>query len=119
MRADAQKLQKQSSYGTIYIDDVTDAIIKVIDKKDIHGIFNLGSGKSIELRKIIHTVRNLINPNLHINYGAVPYREDQIMHLESNIDKITNEIEWRPSVEMDKGLIKTVDWLKSNIHRES
>jgi nucleoside-diphosphate-sugar epimerase len=99
----------------IYIDDAIDAIVKIIDKDDIHGIFNLGSGQSIELRKIINTVKNLINPNLDIQFGAVSYREDQIMHLESNINKISNEIEWTPSVEIDKGLKKTIDWLKSNL----
>jgi len=100
----------------IYIDDAIDAIVKIIDKDDIHGIFNLGSGQSIELRKIIDTVKNLINPNLDIQFGAVSYREDQIMHLESNINKISNEIEWTPSVEIDEGLKKTIDWFKSNLN---
>jgi UDP-glucose 4-epimerase len=99
----------------IYIDDVIDAIVKIIDKDNISGIFNLGSGQSIELRQIINKVKNLINPNLDIQFGIVSYREDQIMHLESDIDKISKEIKWTPSIKIDEGLKKTVDWFKLNL----
>jgi UDP-glucose 4-epimerase len=99
----------------IYIDDVIDAIVKIIDKDNISGTFNLGSGQSIELRQIINKVKNLINPNLDIQFGAVLYREDQIMHLESDIDKISKEIKWTPSIKIDEGLKKTVDWFKLNL----
>ena len=105
----------QQLWDYIYIDDVIDAIVKIVDKDDIHGIFNLGSGQSIELKQIVNKVKNLINPNLNIQFGAVPYREDQIMHLESDIDKISNEIEWTPAVKIDEGLKKTIDWFKSNL----
>ncbi len=98
----------------IYIDDVVDAILKIIDKDKIYGIFNLGSGKSITLREIIDKVKNLINPDLDVQFGAVPYREDQIMHLEADIEKISNKIEWSPCVEIDEGLQRTVDWFKSD-----
>ena len=35
------------------------------------------------------------------------------MHLEADITKITNHTDWRPSVEIHDGLVKTINWLRS------
>jgi len=51
--------------------------------------------------------------DIDIQYGAVPYREDQIMHLEADIEKISNQIDWMPMVGIDDGLEKTINWWKS------
>jgi len=99
----------------IYIDDVVDAIIKIINQENIYGVFNLGSGKSIQLSEIVEKIRKIIGTDIEIQYGLVPYREDQIMHLEANIKKISSQINWMPLVEIDDGLEKTVNWWKSNL----
>jgi len=99
----------------IYIDDVVDAILKLIEKDGIHGVFNLGSGKSIQLREIIEKIKKIMDVDIDIQYGAVPYREDQIMHLEADIEKISSQIDWVPMVGIDDGLEKTVNWWKSTL----
>jgi len=97
----------------IYIDDVINAIVKIVDKDSIHGIFNLGSGSPIELKQIINKVKNLVGTNADVQFGAVPYREDQIMHLEADIGKISAKIDWVPRIGIDEGLKRTVDWFKT------
>ena len=57
--------------------------------------------------------RDLINPLILLNFGAVPYREDQVMHLEANIDLLTNATGWRPIVDINEGLLETVNWWRS------
>lgn len=44
-------------------------------------IVNLGSGESIALRDIIDYCHQLINSTSVINYGAIPYRANEVMDL--------------------------------------
>ena len=97
----------------IHVADVASAIALMIDKPNVHGVFNLGSGNAVPLKSIIEKTRDLINPLTLLNFGAVPYREDQVMHLEANIDLLTNATGWRPIVDINEGLLETVNWWKS------
>lgn len=64
----------------------------------------LGSGKARRLKEYIEDIKNAINPNVSINYGAVPYSENQVMHLEADIGDLTEDTWFRPSVEFAEGI---------------
>jgi UDP-glucose 4-epimerase len=97
----------------IHVSDVASAIKIMIDKPNANGIFNIGSGNALPLKSIIEKTRDLINPSLALNFGAIPYRLDQVMHLEANIDLLSNATGWKPIVGINEGLLETVNWWKS------
>jgi len=97
----------------IHVRDVASAIGAIIDTDTASGVFNLGSGRAVSLKLIIEKIRDIINPLAIVNFGAIPYREDQVMHLEANIDLLSKETDWKPIVLLDNGLLETVDWWKS------
>jgi UDP-glucose 4-epimerase len=97
----------------IHVADVASAISLIIEKPKAHGIFNLGSGTALPLKSIIKKIRDLIDPSLLLNFGAIPYREDQVMHLQANIELLTNATGWKPTVDINEGLLETVNWWKS------
>lgn len=74
--------------------------------------FNLASGNGIPLRHIIETARNLIDLSLPLDFGAQPYRHDQVMHLEGNVSKLKLAAQWTPHVDIETGLHKTIEWHK-------
>ena len=43
-------------------------------------------------------------------YGALPYRADQVMHLEADISRLTAATGWRPVTDLVEGLAATVDF---------
>ena len=102
----------EQQWDYIHVEDVARAIIAVMDAS-VSGVFNLGSGKSSQLRQIILTLRDLINPNLDIGFGEVNYRPDQVMHLEADIQALTSATGWIPSIPIEEGLSRLVTW-----HRE-
>lgn len=66
---------------------------------DIHGLFkhadkvvgqivNVSSGQSISLRQIIDFYKEVLHSTSEINYGALPYRENEAMDLRCNIGKL-------------------------------
>jgi nucleoside-diphosphate-sugar epimerase len=94
----------------IYVEDVASAILAVLETSNATGLFNLGSGKAVALRLIIEKIRERINSNLPLGFGDLPYRSDQVMHLEADITRLTNVTGWLPNVTLDTGLRKTIDW---------
>jgi UDP-glucose 4-epimerase len=97
----------------IHVKDVASAISSVIFHSNARGIFNLGSGNVVPLRLIIEKIRDITNPSATLNFGALTYRPDQVMHLEADIDRLFGATGWRPSISLDDGLYETVNWWKS------
>ncbi len=97
----------------IHVRDVASAISSVIFHSNAQGIFNLGSGNVVPLRLIIEKIRDITNPSATLNFGALTYRPDQVMHLEADIDRLFGATGWRPSISLDDGLYETVNWWKS------
>jgi len=77
------------------------------------GVFNLGSGQVYTLRHIVELIRDMIDPGLPVDFGAVPYRPDQVMHLEADITRLRAATGWSPATSLEEGLRQTVGW-----HRE-
>lgn len=94
----------------LYIDDATDALVRLAERDDASGIFNLASGAPIPLRSVIERIRDLIDPDLELGLGDVPYASDQIMHLEASIERLKAATGWEPQVGIEEGLRKTVAW---------
>jgi nucleoside-diphosphate-sugar epimerase len=89
--------------------DAADAIWSVAKSKAT-GLFNLGSGGAESLRKIVETLRDAIDPKLPLGIGEVPYRPDQVMHLEADVSKLTKATGWTPATRLEEGLKQTVAW---------
>ena len=97
----------------LYIDDAADAICRLALDSAASGVFNLGSGQAQLVRALVETVRDLVDPALPLGFGEVPYRLDQVMHLEADISKITRATGWQPQTPLPEGLRRTLDWHRS------
>jgi len=98
----------------IYVEDAAAAVVAVARSPSANGVFNLGSGTAPRLRDIIEGVRDAIDPALPIGFGEVPYRPDQVMHLEADIARLTRATGWRPKIELAEGIRRTVDWYRKH-----
>jgi len=104
----------EQRWDYIYVDDAAAAIVAVARSDAASGAFNLGSGSAPRLRDIIEKVRDAIDPALPIGFGEVPYRPDQVMHLEADIGRLTKATGWRPKVDLAEGIARTVDWYRTH-----
>lgn len=97
----------------LYVEDAADAIYRAAMSEEAHGVFNLGSGESQSIRSVLERIRDLIDPALTLGFGEIPYPEDQLMRLETSIDRLRSATAWTPQVNLDEGLRRTVDWYRS------
>lgn len=109
------KLTKgEQLWDYIYVQDVANAIIAVAKSQTAAGIFNLGSGEVNTVKYLAETIRDSINSDLDLDFGAIPYRHDQVMHLQADITRLTQLVNWQPKVSLRQGIEKTIAWFKSN-----
>ena len=107
-KGNAPKLTKcEQLWDYLYVDDAARAILSVL-YHEAAGLFNIGSGQAISLKSVVELIRHAINPDMTIDYGAVPYRPDQVMHLEANTSKIKRLTGWVPEVSIQEGLIEMI-----------
>ena len=66
------------------------------------------------MRKIVETLRDVIDPSLPLGIGEIPYRPDQVMHLEADIARLTTATGWTSSTSLEAGLRQTVAWHRSS-----
>ena len=93
----------------IYIDDVVEAYLMLLktSNKEIYQDYELGSGQAISIREFVETVHSMIGSKTMLNFGALPYREGEIMESNANISAL-KEIGWTPKINIKTGIEKII-----------
>jgi len=107
----------EQKWDFLYIGDAARAIATIADGTT-EGVFNLGSGTALSLRDFVDAAREEVGTNAAPIYGAIPYRPDQIMHLEADISRLVATTSWKPSVGIAEGMKATVAFERQR-HTES
>ena len=103
----------------IHVQDVVDAYLKVLDNLENFNEefteFEIGTGKSISLKDFVSKIEEEIGKRANINWGAVPYRKNEIFDSKARIEKAKKYLRWDPKYDIYSGLKKTIDWYKEVI----
>ncbi|MEG4054326.1 MULTISPECIES: NAD(P)-dependent oxidoreductase [unclassified Microcoleus] len=103
------KLTKcEQIWDYLYVDDAARGILSVANAQ-VPGIFNLGSGMAVPLKIVVERIRELVNPQIQPEYGAINYSPGQVMNSLADITKITTLTGWQPRISLQDGLKLTVD----------
>lgn len=92
----------------MYVDDFTNLIVKILkDKKPQVGIYNVGTGVPISIKRILKKIGSQITTG-NIKYGSIKMRKDEIKILYPNIKKIKKIFKWKPTTSLSFGIKKTI-----------
>ncbi|MFA6061489.1 NAD-dependent epimerase/dehydratase family protein [Gallionella capsiferriformans] len=96
----------------IYIDDVVSAYMVLLEKMDsfnsVFVEFDVGSGRSVSIREFVETVHRITASKTYLDFGALPYREGEVMHSEADITKLA-ALGWRCQYDLETGLKKVIE----------
>ena len=114
-------------YGTgenvrdwLYVEDHADALLEVITKGQVGRSYNIGGeneARNIDLVEMICAILDEKRPKDRPYKDQITFVEDRPGHdLRYAIDptRIATELGWRPSVTLQQGLEKTVQWYLDN-----
>ncbi len=98
----------------LYIDDLIAAIFEALKNKNSNGeIFNIGSGKPIKVKNLILKICKLIGHGKP-EFGIIKLRKDEIKKLYPSIKKAKKILGWKPLININLGLKKTIKYYKKN-----
>ena len=92
----------------IFIEDAADAVLKLINS-DFKGVINLGTGKMSSLKQICEIIENLSGKKIISENNKVPGP----MEFVTDISKLTDITGWQPKYNIETGLKKTYEIMKS------
>lgn len=95
----------------IFIKDVVSAYITIIrNREQLNNFsnFDVGTGNLVSLKRFVECMRNVYQKeagetNTLLNFGAIPYRENEIMNIEVENQGLKN-LGWTPIFSIKEGL---------------
>ena len=96
-----------------YVDDLVEGLIRVMETPDdFVGPINLGNPSEFTIRELAEKVVSIVGGAARIEL-ARPLPEDDPKQRCPDISLAKKTIEWAPTIPLEVGLRKTVDWFKS------
>jgi nucleoside-diphosphate-sugar epimerase len=96
----------------LYIDDMIDLIFNIFNNEKSRGqIFNVGSGKKMSVKKLILSIVKITKKG-RPGFNKIKMRKDENNKMYPDISKVKRLLKWYPKTNLEKGLIKTVNFYK-------
>ena len=95
----------------IYVGDVAEALVKVIDYAGPHKTFNIGSGHGMNLNDIIGEIEAVLGESVSRIYK--PARRFDVPTNVLDIGLAQRELGWSPRTTFTEGLARTAEWIRS------
>jgi nucleoside-diphosphate-sugar epimerase len=102
-------------YAYLYVKDFSQLVLNMIlnSKSSISGIYNISSTNTISLKQLVQKIGNVINPSVNLNFGALPYRHYQSMHMEGDMTKYQNAFGEMNISNFDDEVLNTINYYLS------
>ena len=94
----------------LYVDDAADALIFMIENNVNEGLFNIGTGEEISIRKLAETIMNIIGFKGEIVFDA--NKPDGTPRKLVSVERLKN-LGWQATTKLEDGIEKAYkDFLK-------
>lgn len=100
----------EQRWDYLSVRDAAAAFAAVAAAPGAEGVYNLGSGSAPTLRETVEFIRDCVDPSLPLGFGEVPYRPDQVMHLEADTRRLRGATGWVPVHSRADAIRETVRW---------
>ncbi|MBQ3940424.1 MAG: NAD(P)-dependent oxidoreductase [Oscillospiraceae bacterium] len=102
----------EQRWDYLYADDAAEAFFLAARDGRSGAVYPLGSGQAMPLRRYVEALRDCINPALPLGFGAIPYSDKQVMHLQADISALTADTGFLPSYDFARGIAETVAYYR-------
>jgi UDP-glucuronate decarboxylase len=93
-----------------YIDDMVEALIRMMNQSDTIGPINLGNPFELSVEEIALFIKEVTGSTSTLIYKKLP--QDDPMMRRPDITKAKYLLGWEPQVQLNRGIVKTADYFK-------
>ena len=98
-----------------YVEDTVDGIISLMQSNE-YDVFNIGNPNEITVLELAQKIIELTNSKSEIVFKSLP--SDDPKQRKPDISKAKSKLGWEPKVNLEDGLIKTIDWVEYKLTTE-
>lgn len=104
-----------------YIDDIVEGTIQVIDNRPVSEtlpnkvpwrVFNIGCSKPVQLMDFISEIENAIG--IEAKKIFLPMQQGDVLQTYADTSKLEKEVGYKPSTSLHDGIVKFIEWFKSD-----
>ena len=95
----------------LFSEDAADALLNIGLKSKKGGIYIIASGIGLELKKFILQITDKFNIDGSKFLNKIPSNPKSVQFLVGDISRLNNEFNWKPRVNFEQGLEKTLEYL--------
>ena len=104
----------QQTRSFCYVDDLVEGFIRLMDTgTNVTGPVNLGNPGEFTMLELAQKVIDLTGSKSELLFGDLP--QDDPKQRQPDIALAKRELDWEPTVSLDKGLSYTVDYFRNRL----
>ncbi len=97
----------------LYVKDVAHALVRLLGSS-VEGPINIGSGEPIKIKTLTWQIADQIDDRHDlIRLGALSSPENDPPVIIADVNRLTNELKWRPEYDLKAAIAETIDWWRS------
>ena len=96
----------------IYVDDVVDAVMTVVEKAPTGRSYNAATGVGTTVTELVETITDIYGYSPEFNYDTT--KPTMIPIRLVDVSRIKDELGWEAKTSLKEGLEKTIKWYKDN-----
>jgi nucleoside-diphosphate-sugar epimerase len=96
-----------------YVANAVDGVLRAAEVPGIAGeVFNVATGGRVSLNELLARLQRIMGANVAAERG--PVREGDVRDSQADIEKARRKLGYEPSVSLDEGLRRTVEWFRAS-----
>ena len=100
----------EQEWSYLHAFDLAEAFRAIVENNQLSGVINVGNPETVKLSDVTKSIAALTGRPELLKFGAIPYREDQVMRLAPICESLT-KAGWQPMVSLKDGLENLYQWL--------
>ena len=94
-----------------YIEDCAEFIARAcFEEKAVGEIFNAGYGEGIKIKDL---AKKIAGKEAEVKFVEHHHPHAEIMNMAADWSKAKKILNWKPTIDLEQGIIKTTEWLKN------
>ncbi len=101
-----------------YVDNTVDGFLRAgLGENATGGTFNLGSGREISIRDLVHLIAGIMDVRAEIELVQARQRPagSEVERLVADAARARQVLGWSPAVSLEDGIARTIEWLRPRV----